>query len=983
MKRSVLILSVLLLTQVGLFAQTGTLKGEITRDDDGLKEGVPFAKVWALESDRGKLCDVMGKFQMELPTGKHSIAIQTTGLNLKNDTIEINIVEGLIYELNLELKSKESEVIIVTAKRKTNEVSDIAIMREAMEDDKVTTTVSSKSIEESGESNLGSGAKKMTGMSTVGDVLYVRGLGDRYNVAYLNGLPIPSPNPDFRVVPLSIFPTDVIRSVSVSKVMSSELYGDFSGGAFNMVTKSFLENPTLSISFGTGGNSQTTFQDFKTYKGGRTDYFGIDDGTRAIPDFVFENSTPVSYSAINTIYPNSFYNSVEGRSTGFIDNFGTKLSNALPNTSFSVTGGNFYNFSDSESGSSGFGFMTLLSHDHAYRSSIGSIKLINAQSEERLNYDIFKYNKTTSTTGLLSLYLRVNPDHNITFNTLFVNTSDDETRDTWGQHFDYARDIYSNRITYKQNYISTNQILGSHKFLKPDEKNDFSKLILDWRASYSLTGSQEPDRRQIVMFYDDIDATENYAINYIDKNENHRFFSQLNETEAAGKMNIKYVARHEMVRENNADKANELITINAGVDYKSKQRDFDYKQYNYILNTLAQQVGNNVDINNMDSYLNSNQHDSGQFYIQEVANFGSSYRAILDVIGGYVDAKFKVNDLEIIPGVRYEFSNQSVVNRNQQTPSIIEKTINNSGVFLPSFITKYTKSYEDSYKKDVFRFAASKTVTRPKFNELAPFQYTLFFAGMKAEGNPELRNSSNYNFDFRYERYPKPGEMITIGTFYKYLDSPIEQTMKATASGQLMSFANALSAQVAGVELEYVRDLSFLTRDSSMQETLKDFTLGFNTTYMYTTVNIDTTDLSTINTNAVRPLEGASPFLMNVNLRYKKKLNDNEDELMVALAYNVFGKRLVTVGSNGIGDSYARSVNTLNFVSRYKFENNLSIGFKVKNILNPAVNIIQEDKVNVGEFINVSSIKSGIDVSLSVGYTIDYSRKKDEPKKNL
>ncbi|MFK8045602.1 MAG: TonB-dependent receptor plug domain-containing protein [Crocinitomicaceae bacterium] len=964
------------LPALNLTAQTGTLKGSVTTLESNEQAAVAFAVIRVINTPVGSRTGLDGNFSIALPAGKHSIAISSA--LLKNDTIDIMIVANETKTLNVELFPLSLETITVFASANTNEAGEVKSAKDTQESEKVITTVTSKQLKGKGVSNIADGAKKMTGMSTVGNTLYVRGLGDRYNVAYLNGLPIPSPNPDFRVVPLNVFPVDVVSSISVSKVMSSELYGDFSGGAFNIITKSYLEKPTLSISLGSGMNTQTTGQDFKTYRGGKTDYFGVDDGTRAVPEFVKNNSKNSPFSAINTIYPNSFYNSVEGRGTGFADNFGTVINKAVPNSSLSIVGGNFINFPKSKNKSSGIGFLALLKHDNSLRTSYGQIKLINAQSEERLNYDIEKYNKTTATTGLFSAHLRMSPDHNITFNTLLINTSDDETRDTWGQHFDYARNVYSNRLTYRQNYVSSNQILGSHKLLKPNKDKDFSALLIDWRGSYNLTGSKEPDRRQVVMFYDDRDATDSYAFNYIDKNENHRFFSQLQETELAGKVNAKFVAKFNEDISSNNNEVEEIVVINAGFDYKSKQRDFDYKQYNYILNELSSTIGNNADIENLNNYLNSEQHNEGQFYIQEVTNFGSSYKANLDVYGAYTDVKLKLNKLELIPGIRYEMANQSVVNRNQQSPSIIEKTTNPATNLLPSFIAKYSAS-----KKDVVRLAASKTITRPKFNELAPFQYTLFFAGMKAEGNPLLKNGENYNLDIRYEHYPKPGEMITAGVFYKYLDTPIEQTMKATASGQLMSFSNAFSATVGGIEIEFVRNLGSLVKneDEDQNALLNNLSLGFNTTYMFTRVNIDTTDLSTINTNAVRPLEGASPFLLNIDLRYNKTF-ENKNKLLLAVAYNVFGKRLVTVGSNGIGDSYAQPVNSVNLVSNLSMNNNLTIGFKVSNLLNPNIDIIQEDKVNVGEYITVNSVKQGIDLSFSLGYSIDYS-KKSKKKKEL
>ena len=934
-----------------------------------------MAKIKPLNGENPTKSGFDGTYAMNLTEGEHQIVISSVGLNADTATIVINKGEktslDIVLSNNLELNA-----VTIFATISDDGGSEIASTKDTQDDDKVVTIVTASQIEEKGAGDVADGVKKMTGLSTVGNTLYVRGLGDRYNVVYMNGLPLPSPDPDFRVVPLDLFPTDVISSVQVSKVMSSEFYGDFAGGAFNMTTKSFYKDPTLKVSLSTGGNSQTVFRDFKTYDGGKYDYFGFDDGTRTIPASVYTNSKDLTaFPSVNNIFPNKLYITNPDIGSDFGNNFGINTIMARPNINFSISGGGFKSFTKSDnSQSSGVGFMALVKNDNSYNYQEGVVKMINAQSEERLNYDVYKYNYQTSTTGLLNFYLRINPEHNISFNSLFVNQSNDESRETWGYHFDYdPYNVYSRRLTYKQNYLNVNQIIGTHKFGVSKDDPEFSKFIIDWRGSIAFTGSKEPDRRQVVALYQgDRNATDSYDLwNALDVNENHRFFSYLNETEIAAKVNFTYVLKSEETKtERGKTIIKDLITLRGGIDYKQKKRVFDYKQFNYNIKSLADSI-QPVNIYATDDYFTNENHQAGLFYIDELANFGSSYLAELSVVGFYADAKFRLGKLELIPGIRYESSFQRVFNRDQQSPSQYNNTIVPTTPLqglLPSLISKY--QIDD---KNLFRFVVSKTLTRPKFNEVAPFQYIQFFAGTKAEGNDTLKNGVNYNADFRYEYYPNPGEMISAGVFYKYLQNPIEQTMRGTASGQLASFSNAKSGHVAGIEVEYMKNLGFLGKsDSSF---FNNLALGFNAAYMYTQVTIDTNDLGNISTNFRRPLEGASPFLVNLDLRYQKKFKGNEElgisnkNLMVGIAYNVFGRRLVAVGGQGMGDQYALPVNTLNFVSKLTFDDRLTLGIKGSNLLNPHVRIFQEDMVNLGEQLEVSSFKRGINFSLSVAYT--------------
>lgn len=955
-------------------SQTGTISGTLFKSELGEKVPLAMAKVIELEQKKFVKTDFDGKFIMpDLSPGEHNLVIKYVGIT---DTIKVLVTEGANEPFEMDLSmSNELGIVIIDGKVQPGGGSEIKAAKDTKEDDKVVAVQTATQMEQKGEDDVQGGVKKITGLSTVGSVLYVRGLGDRYNVAYLNGLPLPSPDPDFRVVPLDLFPTDIVSSVQVSKVMSSELYGDFAGGAFNITTKSFYTDPTLKISISSGGNTQTLGRKFKTYNGGKLDFFGFDDGTRNIPTGVFDNSKDLtSFPGVNTIFPDKLYVTNPDIGSSFQNNFGVIDQTARPNTSFSISGGAFKPFKNAQDRSKGFGWLALLKNDNSLKYQEGNIKIINAQSEERLNYDVYQYNYETSTTGLLNLYLRTSPNHNISFNSLFVNKSNDETRETWGYHFDYdPYNVYSRRMTYKQNFLNVNQIIGTHKFKTHKEDVNFAKLTVDWRAAVNFTGSKEPDRRQLVALYTGDQAeTDSYDLwNSLDVNENHRFFSVLREREISAKAHIAYVIKSkEEVNDRKQTKVTDLITIRGGVDYKNKVREFDYKQYNYNIKALADSI-QPVDIYNTNEYLSNENHKAGLFYIDELSNFGSSYVAEQSVLGIYADAKFRFNKLEVIPGFRFENGYQSVFNRDQVTPSQFNNTIVPTNItegMLPSIILKYSAT-----DKDIFRFVASKTLTRPKFNEIAPFQYIQFFAGTKAQGNDSLRNGTNYNADFRYERYARPGEMITIGAFYKYLKDPIEQTMRGTASGQLASFSNAKQGQVAGLEVEYVRSLDFLVKEAKRDSSiLKNFGLGFNASYMWTQVTIDTLDGGNISTNYQRPLEGASPFLVNCDLRYNQTFENeagDKKSFLVALSYNVFGKRLVAVGGNGIGDQYATPVSTLNLVSRITFNDKFSIGIKGKNLLNPYINVVQEDRVNVGQSVNVSSFRRGMDLSLSLSYT--------------
>jgi outer membrane cobalamin receptor len=117
----------------------------------------------------------------------------------------------------------------------------------------VLTVLSEADIARTGESDIAGALGRVSGLSLVGSGrVFVRGLGDRYSLALLNGLPLPSPEPLSRVVPLDIFPTSVISSSLVQKTYSANYPGEFGGGLIDLQTISTPSEPFFTLKAGIG-----------------------------------------------------------------------------------------------------------------------------------------------------------------------------------------------------------------------------------------------------------------------------------------------------------------------------------------------------------------------------------------------------------------------------------------------------------------------------------------------------------------------------------------------------------------------------------------------------------------------------------------------------------------------------------------------------------------------------------------------------------
>jgi len=325
---------------------------------------------------------------------------------------------------------------------------------------------------------------------------------------------------------------------------------------------------------------------------------------------------------------------------------------------------------------------------------------------------------------------------------------------------------------------------------------------------------------------------------------------------------------------------------------------------------------------------------------------------------GYLTYIHNLNRTTVLLGFRGEYTYQEINYRtvaNAQRQEVID-TFN----ILPSLTVNH-----DLTENQIIRFSLSKTISRPGFRELSAFEYRAEFAGVILMGNPSLRNGSNINIDLRWENFYKAGQFISVSVFGKILKDPIQRTAIAASSGFRESFANAEQGELAGIELEWVGKLSSLVDNSNLDK----LSLGINGSLIYSRITnenaevvIDGNPTSIIQTNPIRPLQGASPWIVNCDLTYNFSLKSK-----ITLAYNVFGQRLYSIGSQGIGDSYEQSIHSLNAVYMVQISERWNIKVQAGNILNPNIDIIQKN-ANQDHLIN--SYKRGIDFGFGINFQI-------------
>lgn len=912
---------------------TGTIRGKVLDSANG----EPMIGVTAVIKDLGLygITDIDGNYTIaNVPVGNVTVTYQITGY--QSASTAVNVAQGKPARANVTMNYKVSGEVVVTAKRVDNTTASLLSKQKkaaAAQD-----AISSEQIAKSPDADAADSAKRVTGVNIVdGKTVYIRGLGERYSGVMFAGSNIPSPDPDKRVVPLDIFPVGLLDNLIVVKTHTPDLPGEFGGGLVQVNPKDFPDEMTARVSLGIGGNSQTTGQTFKTYEGGKHDWFGIDDGTRAQPGSI--GTFPAS---------SSYYSAAQLQAMGrdFKNIYSIKDSKGLPNGNVSAEFGNTYKFSDTMSLGMIFSGMyreTFVNQDQKFRR-------VNQSFADLKKYDIKKSTFSTIKGALGSLSFSPTKSDKIRYTTFYSERSEDSTSDYIGFNSDRQENTDPTKTSTERinrlNYINTglwfNQLAGQHK-------TNLLDMTFDWTASHSIANRSEPDRRDTI--YLDKNSTNNYVI-FRPESDIRRFFQKHTEkvTDFQPSVSIPF---------NQWQGLKSKFTLGGSYSYRLRESASRTFSYDHGAGEL-QLNGQSLESYLVPENIVGTTPVGNQFRISETTASADSYTGKLTIAGGFgmVDIPL-FSQLRLVAGARYENSKMDVTNFDPLAGKItgLAKNPLKEDNILPSANLIFAAT--DNIN---LRLAFSQTIARPDFREVTLFKYNPMVGTETVIGNPNLVQTDIYNYDFRFEWFPKAAEVVALSFFLKDMRNPIEMLeITGTPGTYTFQFQNAKKALNLGAEIEARKGLGFIWSG------IDSFSILANAAYIHSQVTVQDTALATYSIKD-RALQGQAPYTVNLGFDH----NWESIGLTSSLLGNVNGRRIMRVGTvysgTPIGDVYEESYVRMDFVMRKTVFAKGHLKLAIGNILNPEIRqtqrIVHATTKEIKEF-ELGSFRTGITVMLT------------------
>lgn len=876
------VLSICLLIISTVNAQSIRLNGKINNEKNEPLAGVTVN----ITGQKATISDVEGRWSILLPAEKkYTIEFSAVGYALKKiDDIEVG--QGIDNELNvvLQVASQNLEGVTVTASTRRKE-STFALLNFQKNNTSLSSGIAADFIRRTPDRNTGEVLKRVSGAS-IQDNKYVivRGLSDRYNQAMLNDALMPSSEPDKKAFSFDIIPAAMIDNIIINKTATPDLSGEFAGGLVQVNTKDIPNKNAISAGFSIGYNTLSTFRNFTSNPRNSTDMLGFDNGNRSLPKGV--PSTP-GYRSLTEDQKIEQTKNFPG------DVYREEVRKAVPITTVNLSWSNVARFKNNST------FGSIISVYH--RQAMNIYDNVERGRFEQVRTPIFSgtetQNRYSVNAGVLLNLTYVKGKHKVSFKNLFNQLYEDNyynrSLNNTGRN-----QIVSLRSSFlNQRSLYSGQLEGEHVLTT-------SGVKFKWNGNFAYNNKTQPDFRT-AQYVRGADNSSEPA--KLDDDDTRRFFSTLKDYTAGanGSLSIPF------------NLGGNKQTFKTGGGTVLRFRDFNARIFRY----QSASPSTDLTIPYNQAFLSGNINKNG-LYLDEQTQNTDKYFGISALNSGYAMFDNKIGEnLRVIWGLRAEFFEQFLSSRDVSLKRVVLDT--EKWDFLPSANLTYSVN-----NKNQLRLSASQTVARPEFREIAPFQFFDYEQIWGVSGETNLKRTSIINGDIRYEYYPKPGELISVGLLAKKFTDPIELRMDPGSNGDrwLFKYANADQALLYGAELEIRKNLDFINAS------LKNLTFVGNLTILKSKVTLTTEQGSGVKTEQDRPLYGQSPYLINGGFQYSNKTWN------ATALFNRIGSRLYLVGDPtgaGFYDIYEKPRNVIDLqLSKRIINNRAELKFTVGDLLN-------------------------------------------------
>ena len=525
--RTLLIILLISLTMVpGVMAQNeGGIRGAVTDNEFDVPLG--SATVQIVETGDRTETGAEGQFvfQNVLP-GSYTLIITKDGYT-RSVVSNVVVSPGNMASVSTGLSGEYTDMAALTVRPLTlGNDTEIDLLNLKVEFVGIMDGIGADLMSKTAAGSAAEAVQLVSGASVQdGKYAVIRGLSDRFVNTRMNGLALPTADPDVRAVQLDLFPSALLESVRVYKTFTPDLPANTSGGSINIITSGIPDGPLLEASLGLSGNSFATFNDdFITYDGGGVDYFGIDEGQRKkvleAGDVEIAQHSPRGYSPWvkePTEEEEERWSLLDAQTRMFSDTIGTSRTKAPIGHSWGWATGDRYELTDELDA----GWLTTATYSNSFsyfddgkdHFRVGASDLdgyiIPIESGE-VTTDPDQYDKAQGTEtvrwGASALAGFELGEHSLTLFYLHTHHTEDKATILWDDHTNPKSYWLNQSLVYTERTLDSLQVQGEHplSFIPVGGFGPFQWKTpkFTWSVATGRAVQDQPDRRFFLAEYE-------------------------------------------------------------------------------------------------------------------------------------------------------------------------------------------------------------------------------------------------------------------------------------------------------------------------------------------------------------------------------------------------------------------------------------------------------------------------------------------------